>query len=382
MTFSGNDKRRAMSLSNNQTQTNRDDYFGIFGATNGNAGFDWFAGTNTSSVNIADGNLHNLVLTYDGSNIKAYVDGVKVFDVAQTGNIQSSNFPLRFANRGNAGGTFFWPNSEVLDEFRIAKVVRSEGWWETQFSMMNDAATFYTIGTEETQLSAVSTSIDQAPTYKQLRLIPNSTQIANDGFVQYFGKSRPLIDLPVGVQDFTDTAGSDAAAAGDQIWFTKTFGVSSKYRLLEDVTTRITLVAPINNIIDTSSSFQVRIHYVPRGGGEGDILFRLIGTSSGEDTTFYTLQDDAPQVSENEVTEFVLKNVSTDQNNKDEFVTVALEFPISKDQDNFDSRADLIWFTIERIGSSTLDTYNGPIDISTIQVLAPIWRQGQHSEFL
>lgn len=385
-TFSTGATARAMDLSNNQTQTNRDSHFGFGGNSNGTVFFDFNAVSTNTTANIAGPGIHQMALTYDANlgTLAGYVDGGQELLQSHNLGVLSSNFPMRIANRGNAGGTFNWPNDSIIDEVRIAKVYRSAGWYATQWNNMSDPGNFYVIGTEEGQAGEqVRTSpVITSPRWEQIRLIPSTTVIREDGFLEFFGKSRPLVELETNIRDFSDTAGDDAVTIGSEIWYTRTFGIKSNYRFNEGVTNRVTVVSSLSANVDSSSDLRIRIHFVPRGASSGDILWRVTAATSGSEQSYSTDQSTADVTADTEVSNLVISTVPIGQNDKDEFTVIDLEFPITGDQQNFQSRNDLIWFTLERLGGSSLDTYNGPIDVLTLRANATAWRFGSHTEFL
>jgi len=69
------------------------------------------AGTSVLALNT----WSHLAVTYDGSNIRLYVNGSQVGTKAQTGNITSSTNPLRF------GGDSIWGEyfNGLIDEVRV-----------------------------------------------------------------------------------------------------------------------------------------------------------------------------------------------------------------------------------------------------------------------
>lgn len=58
----------------------------------------------TGTTDVVDGQWHHLVLTYDGSDVRIYVDGVEEDSDPETGNINSGTAPVRLgAGSGGAG---------------------------------------------------------------------------------------------------------------------------------------------------------------------------------------------------------------------------------------------------------------------------------------
>lgn len=81
-----------------------------FYGTSGNIG-----GQNTSIYKSGQKiNVWNyLVVTYNGSKVKMYIDGICVDSIDRTGNIQTSSLPLRFGRRG--GSYNCWFNGNIDD---------------------------------------------------------------------------------------------------------------------------------------------------------------------------------------------------------------------------------------------------------------------------
>ena len=87
--------------------------------------------------------------TYDGSNMRAYLNGVQVGSAAQTGNLDSSTSVVMIGGRLDLGR--FFPG--MIDEVRVADVARSSGWIQTEYNNQNSPSSFYTFGSEEIGLA-------------------------------------------------------------------------------------------------------------------------------------------------------------------------------------------------------------------------------------
>ena len=77
----------------------------------------------TSTTNVADGDWHHLVGTYDGENFRNYVDGVLETEQALAGPPATNNIPFRI---GRGEGTAY-PFQGLIDEILIADVPIDEG---------------------------------------------------------------------------------------------------------------------------------------------------------------------------------------------------------------------------------------------------------------
>src|SRR5262245_40790768 len=60
-----------------------------------------------STANVADGLPHHVVATYDGARVKLFVDSVRVYSAAQTGNLVNVTLGIYVGQRGGAGAQFW-----------------------------------------------------------------------------------------------------------------------------------------------------------------------------------------------------------------------------------------------------------------------------------
>ncbi len=94
------------------------------------------------------GSMHRFAITYNGSNITFYLDGIAIGSPAETGSIASEDFYI-----GSFLGSQYYADG-VLDEFRVSSVVRSPAWLTTCFNNQDSPSTFYSA--EESQIPANS----------------------------------------------------------------------------------------------------------------------------------------------------------------------------------------------------------------------------------
>jgi hypothetical protein len=100
--------------------------------------------TTASSTALITGQWYHLIGTYDGSQIKLYINGAVVgTTTGVTGAIASSTDPC-YVGRYT---TPFW--NGYLDEVRISNVARSASWIGTEYNNQASPSTFYSFGTEE-----------------------------------------------------------------------------------------------------------------------------------------------------------------------------------------------------------------------------------------
>jgi hypothetical protein len=126
----------------------------------------WGVITETSSAFFYDtpvlqpGAWYHLVGTYDGAQIKLYINGSQVgTPTSVTGRIASTSDACYI---GRYTTPYF---NGTMDEVRISNVARTPAWIQTEYSNQQSPSAFYSIGTEETQTRAVL-SVDPSLTQK------------------------------------------------------------------------------------------------------------------------------------------------------------------------------------------------------------------------
>jgi concanavalin A-like lectin/glucanase superfamily protein len=118
------------------------------------AGSEHIQASNNSVV--ATGSLQFAFVTYDGANVRFYVNGTAQGAPAET--IIPTNATQNFGI-GNFVGFDFGRMVGILDEVRVSTSVRSANWITTEFNDQNAPNTFWTTGTEENVPAPPSTSL-------------------------------------------------------------------------------------------------------------------------------------------------------------------------------------------------------------------------------
>jgi hypothetical protein len=84
---------------------------------------------------------HHVAGSWDGSNIRLYVDGALAATTACNGRTATGTI-TKFGAAGN-GTSNFW--NGILDEMRLSNVARSTDWIKTEYNNQNSPSTFYTL---------------------------------------------------------------------------------------------------------------------------------------------------------------------------------------------------------------------------------------------
>ena len=96
------------------------DWYGGYEIRTGGAGFIMHSGNIGSNFDIGAGGYsamtwHHVVVTFNGSIVKSYINGQQVDSAIRSGTIQTSSIPLRFGRRGGAGTYNNWFDGNIDD---------------------------------------------------------------------------------------------------------------------------------------------------------------------------------------------------------------------------------------------------------------------------
>jgi len=105
----------------------------------GGAGSYFAASTPAPSTNV----WHYVAGTYDGNNLKLFVDGTQVSSVAHTGSMDAANGSLWIGDDASFNGRVWNGN---IDEARISNIARSADAVATEYHNQSSPSTFYSIG--------------------------------------------------------------------------------------------------------------------------------------------------------------------------------------------------------------------------------------------
>lgn len=109
----------------------------------------------TSAGSVSVGSYTHVVATWDGSNIRLYINGVIQQTVAITTRGRATGTPTNsFGNDAPDGSIQYWDG--LLDELRVSgTIARSADWIITEYNNQNSPTTFYTIGSSGGPISYV-----------------------------------------------------------------------------------------------------------------------------------------------------------------------------------------------------------------------------------
>ncbi|MCZ2152031.1 MAG: LamG domain-containing protein, partial [Bryobacterales bacterium] len=122
---------------------------------------NWNTGKNFKGSTIADTNWHYVTMTYDGTTLRGYYEGI-ADGSASSGTYTAADKVTRIGSAQASGASNYYADA-VMDEVRIANVARSGDWIATEFNNQNSPGTFYTVGGQESGTTTVPVTVTSAP---------------------------------------------------------------------------------------------------------------------------------------------------------------------------------------------------------------------------
>jgi hypothetical protein len=130
-------------------------------------------GWSTATGALAAGAWYQMAITYDGSNVNVYLNGVQQYSHANTRTIFYDTFPLAMGANNTPGGGFEEYFQGALDEVRLSKTARSAAWIATEYNNESSPSSFINIGSGQ---SAAAT-----PTFSPATGLYSSSQTVTIG---------------------------------------------------------------------------------------------------------------------------------------------------------------------------------------------------------
>jgi hypothetical protein len=146
------------------------------------------SGTTTllGTTNLSANTWYHVAVTYDGANIRLYLNGVQDASVAKTGSLRQNSWTMLLGNQPGALGNTQSLDG-ILDEAKILDVTRSAEWLEAEHKTTNNAMN--TFGSEEGGASPVwgqETNFGIVTLGKVEQFIPKDVNGVNTNFARYY----------------------------------------------------------------------------------------------------------------------------------------------------------------------------------------------------
>ena len=219
----------------------------------------------------------------------------------------------------------------------------------------------------------VVTAITTSPSWDQIKIHCNRTELNQDGFLEYFGKARPIKSLQIGYGAF-QAANNSPANVDNYLSDTLAMGMIENSFLNSAIDkTGFNFYVPLD--IDTSCPIRFRITYYGTIDGTDTIDWTVSWAHSTDGDTCYTGVIGAPTTAAGEQSiERSTAAPATEGQMKSEIFELNISGAVFERSSA--NSGDLIWIAITRTG--TADAYAGNINIVNIIPFYTAWRDGGH----
>ena len=222
-----------------------------------------------------------------------------------------------------------------------------------------------------------ATNLDVNPVISDISIHTNNTEITTDGFLEYFGKARPVEIKSWTTRELVEPDGGGMENPSSQVMEPLnsggdiiSFGISDcRFRISRDVAIGQNFILPTN--MDTSEPCRVKITYAP-GSGSGNVAIEVLYCFTQTGSVIGNI--DGASADATKFTSGV------------DIVTITAGTGV-QDTFNFDldvSSAvvgeETLWFQFRRLAASNgSDTFSDDISILNISIQYRIWSNGGYS---
>lgn len=224
-----------------------------------------------------------------------------------------------------------------------------------------------------------STVITQVPSSVKIKLSTNRTEVNADGFVEFFGNSRPVRDIPIDHSMLVASGlGGEFSPDSNSLTISNTGGIniSASVPNCRWRNTRVTTVSfPIipHKLLDSSIPMKFRFDFInDTTAGPANIAFKVdyayIGATSQVGVPGGTVSPDFTGT-----TGYVAYPVSTLANG---WFNFEVDIDIQGLKNNEDSNTEVLWFKLSRDGPNVLDTYADNIYLNSLHIEHAVWCVG------
>jgi len=212
------------------------------------------------------------------------------------------------------------------------------------------------------------------PVFEQTKLIPSHSIINEDGWMEYFGKSRPISSLP---WDLGLLEPATSSPADQDVYVSDNLSMGRRENRFQDgVVDQQGLVGYLPIDLDTSCPISMKFSFITDDNTAGNVMWRLHWGYTTDGDSVYRSTSAAPTVGPNER---IMEAVLPAPLFRDVQATLEMPIDVSELVSRRDSaRGDMLWVTMERIGNNALDTHAGDVSIIQLQASYTSWSNGGH----
>lgn len=277
-----------------------------------------------------------------------------------------------FASMKNSGESPFYPTTESIINLPSGSYhVRFNARINHDWAMNDPIGLGY--NTYWIRLRIVS-AIISSPIIEQVKIHSNRSSFNSDGWVEFYGKARPIARLPWNYGMLQPAVSSP----GDQDHFlSDTLDVGKiENAFANNTVDRIGFLAPIPFDLDTSTPIKLR-WAVRYSDNIGDVNWNIRWGYSTSSDIIYTSQTDAPTTHSTQQLLTLSETVPTTIGQiKWSSIDIAVN---NMNPRNSNGTSDILWLTIERDG--TADSFNGIAGLVAITGDYLQWTIGGHLSY-
>lgn len=212
-----------------------------------------------------------------------------------------------------------------------------------------------------------------------LKIHSNRTELNPDGFIEYFGSSRPIRKLPITFGSFQAANNSPAnldVYVGDNI------GVGRiENSFVNGAIDRSGLVQMIPQDFDTSTTAEIHFKFSGTSSTVGDVRFVIRWTWTTTNGDVFTSTAAAPGTAVGEKSTVGIFSFGANEQDEMKTVEVLIDFPSTLLKSSGGAPDDL-WISFERTGNDVADTYLGNVTMIDVGILYVAWASGGHGDNL
>ena len=212
------------------------------------------------------------------------------------------------------------------------------------------------------------------PTIQKVKIHSNHKRINVDGYTEYFGDSRPVGRFPWET-NIAKPANSSPSNMDVYLSDNLSLGRTENY-FSKNNTDRLGFNSNMPYDLDTSFPIKLQWEIIGTDSNQGDVHWVIRWGRSSNGIKVYQNSASAPSVATGEKSQVVIQTIPGSSSD----THLSNSAYINIDDMNFrnSDQNDLIWITVERIGSENTDTYSGEIGMIQMAAYYVKWCDGGH----
>jgi len=220
----------------------------------------------------------------------------------------------------------------------------------------------------------ITSDIPSTPSSSHIKLHSSRYEINADGFVEYFGNSRPIADIPIHLSNFNESSLASKTTSQD-LFLSQVLYAGLKFNSFagnKDSTLGNAFIVPNN--LDTSIPVQVSLTFTVDNSLAGFVeIQNNIGVSNGGDAVFLT-QGVAPSDTIHSHLTTSLISIGTGEQHTQKSLKVNLNLH------DIDVNDSVFWYSIVRnaFSGSASDNYIGDFNLISCNMRYAKYREGDH----